>query len=278
MGKSHDDFGSGEWPFPWDPYLELRKGASSSALTEDAPPTTKRSTLPPAPPITEPATAPPSSRWTSLAGASSRANQSIPSAPTVGPCSTTRRKLELPWQDNSAPPTHIGVEPPAAESRRRTAVWVAAIVMVMGLLVVLTLQLPSFAMSEGPRGATEPRKSRPAALAGDGMKPPSEVALETCSGPAAPLSEAPPPRSGGASGAATAVDVQMVKTTAGKAAKPSTERSSRARPTATQPPAPARASADREPVYPDPEPASPRAPAPPATEGEIFNRPSVSSN
>lgn len=284
MDKSKNDIG--EWPFPWDPYQELRKGTSPPALTEDSPATTKRSTLPPAPTTTEPASAPVASRWTSLAAGSFRAeNDSSPSASGLrsgprGPSSETRRKLELPWQDDSAPPTHIGIEPPAAGSRRRSAVWVAAIVMAMGLLVFATLQLPSFAMSDKARDAnTDLLKSGPAALGGDGVKPPSGVALATCAGPGASVSEALPPRSGEASGEATAANVQMAKTTTGKGTKSSTEKSSRVKPTAAEPPAPGRVvSAEQEPVYPDPEPVAPKTPAPLAIEGEIFNRPPMSSN
>ena len=158
--------------------------------------------------------------------------------------------------------------------------WAATIVMAMGLLVFATLQLPSFAMPREARDAnTGPLKSRPAALGGDGMKPPSGVALDTCAGPGAPVSEALPPRSEEASGEATAANVQMVKTTTDKGTKPSSEKSSRVKPTSAEPPAPRRVvSAEQEPVYPDPEPGAPKAPAPLAIEGEIFNRPPVSSN
>lgn len=158
--------------------------------------------------------------------------------------------------------------------------WAAAIVMTMGLLVLLTLQLPSFAMPDDARSAnTGLFKSRPAALGGDGAKPPSGVALDTCSGPGAQVSEALPPRSEGASTGATAASVRMLKATTAKGTKPSTEKSSRVKPRAAEPPAPRRVvSAEQEPVYPDPEPAAARAPAPLTIEDEIFNRPPVSSN
>ena len=284
MDKSDNDFAGREWPFPWDPYLELRKSPPPPpALTEEPAPTTKRSSLPPAPPT---AAAP--SIWTVLAGKSSRSARSLPSAPVVGPSSATRRKLELPWQmDDSAPPTHFGIEPPATEFRRRSSVWVVGIVAALGLLVWLTLQLPSFAMQDMHRsGNTEElHKSRPAALAGDVMKPPSAAALETGS-PIAnepPVEPGPPPpkalprRSGEIPAETAAKSVQVVKTTTGKGMKPSAEGSRKAKPSAAEPPAPRRVvPGNVEPVYPDPEPARPAPPTPLIPEGEIFNRPSAS--
>jgi hypothetical protein len=165
-----------------------------------------------------------------------------------------------------------------------------AIVAATGLLVWLTLQLPSFAMPDELRKANtaELRKSRPAALAGGAMKPPPAAPPEACSpvaneppvGPGARSPEALPLRCGAIPGDAGAGSVQVVKTTAGKEMKLSAEGSRKLKPSAAERPARRRAaSAELEPVYPDPESPAPKtAPAPPIAEGEIFNRPSASPN
>lgn len=267
MDKQKNDFGAQGWPFPWDPYLELREDAPP-ATAQDPTPTTKRSSLPP--PAMSSATEVPFELVTRARTASARA---------AGPSSATRRRqLTSRWEAiyEPAPPTHLGVEPQARAATGRTVAWVVTLAAAVGLLVWLTLKLPSFAIEETHLRTNQAIMAKShAALVNRGVQPPS-AATDLASAPP-PTTEpaAPPTEAARKAGTKVATKDQAGPTTTVKETKSSARRASQKPSSPSRAPAPRPVMASNpDSVYPDPAPApAPVTQAAQAAEGEIFNRP-----